>query len=245
MLSKTKSQIIEVEKDRGSLFYNQYEWSVRWNQRYISVLRDGLDEFKVEKAIANARYWEQQRWKNTYRWSNTGRQEQDAFFRSEITPGVVADIHRARELLTGHQCKLVISMDSISVYTSDTQLRDTLIDHGQKRGCVVVTHANVIYPPDTVVLQNPQYKYRTYLRSREVSDENIEILKRWLEAQAGEIVASPGMKNFFKHRKSGYYYPTNYTADYFYFDHNDERYPTMLRMVLPVAIRKTVCIIAK
>lgn len=238
-MSKT---VIVRDLNRSSKFYNKYEWAVRWNQREIQVLRHSLDSFQVEKAIANVRYWEAQRHNRS--WSkNTDT------FRSEITSGVVNDIHATRALLeTMPDAKRMLSFGSITVYVDSAELKDQLVKHGQlyiNWGAVRVQRANVIYPADTIVLINPKYKYRTYLRSREVSDENIEILKNWLAAQENQISASPGLKNFMDHRKTRYYYPTNYTADYHYFDHDDMQYVTMLRMVLPVAIRKTVPIIAK
>ena len=244
MLSKArKNKIYTIEKDRGSKFYNQYEWAVSWSQKFISVLRYGLDDFRIEKALADARYWERQRWKNG--WNHHSKNNFDDIFRSEITSTVVDNIYQTRNLLAGADTKRMISMDRITVYTSDPALRDQMVNHGLTLGSVYVSHANVIYPPDTVVLKNPRYKYRTYLRSREVSDQNIEILKNWLLAQQEEISASPGIKSFIHSRKSRWYSPNNWTADYFFFDHNDPKYVTMLRMVLPVAIRKTVPIIAK
>ena len=51
--------------------------------------------------------------------------------------------------------------------------------------------------------------------------------------------------DFFNRKDTRWYYSREWTADYHFFDHNDLRYETMLRMVLPVAIRKTVPIIAK
>ena len=244
-MSKAKiTRLITIEKNRGSLYYGQYEWGVSWRQPYAHLLRDGLDDFKIEKAIASARYWEHQRWKN--RWNmDRSKTESAPTFRSEIDRKVVTDIYATRDLLKDSTHKRVFSLDCISVYVSDPVLRDKLTDFGQTLGFVTLTHANVIYPADTIVLKNPKYKYRTYLRSRHVSDESIEVLRNWLDSQGDEISASPSVWDFIKNRKSRWYAPNNYTADYYFFDHNDERYPTMLRMVLPVAIRKTVPIIAK
>ena len=245
MSNRKVTRIFKEEQDRGSLFYKKYEWSIGWHQPEINVLRDSLDEFKVEKAIANARYWERQRHIN--RWDlSSNRKINDENFVSKITKTVVKDVHDVRSMLVAHpECKRVLSVGYITVYTSDLALKDQLVEYGQKHSFVRERHANVIYPDDTIMLKNPKYQYRTYLRSRLVTDENVEILKNWLDAQQGEIVASPGLKNFILNRKKTYYYPTNYTTDYHYFDHNDMRYPTMLRMVLPVAIRKTVPIMAK
>ena len=155
-------------------------------------------------------------------------------------------MHDVRTMLAEHpDAKRVMGVGHITVYTNNLEFKDQLVNYGQQHSFVTIRHANVVYPPDTIALNDPKYKYRTYLRSRQVSDENIETLKTWLAAQEGEIAPSPGIKYFMEHRKTGYYYPTNYTADHHYFDHNDMRYLTMLRMVLPVAIRKTVSIIAK
>ena len=105
--------------------------------------------------------------------------------------------------------------------------------------------ANVIYPDEVVMLKEPRFKYRSYLRSRRVTPEEVAILKNWVEAQQGEIQPSGALKQFMNREASRWYLPVDYTADYYYFDHNDPRYVTMLAMVLPVPIRKTVPIVAK
>lgn len=101
MLSKRKTtRIHEEEKDRSSLFYNKYEWAVAWMQKEINVIRNSLDDYQVEKCIANARYWERQRWQN--RWDLTGRKLGDDNFQSTITKAVVDDIHAVRTMLAEH-----------------------------------------------------------------------------------------------------------------------------------------------
>lgn len=243
MLSKAKQkiQIYNEVKDRGSKFYKKYQWCVGWPQSEINTLRNSLDEYKVEQAIANARYWEHQRWTRGYGYGRTTE------FRSEITAAVVNDIHRVRALLAQNpDHKRMLSVGYISVYTDDDAFKDSLIELAKTvSDRMVVRQARVIYPEDSIVLHEPKYRYRTYLRSRQITNENIDTLKNWVRAQGSELRPGPGLEYFMKTQKGGYYKAPNWTMDYHFFDHNDLRYETMLRMVLPVAIRKTVPIVAK
>ena len=244
MSKKFVPEIIHELKDRGSKFYKKYKWCVAWSQAEASTLRNSLDEFQVEKAIANARHWEHLRWDRS--WSKI----QTAGFQSQITESVVKDIHSVRSFLAQNSNhKRILSVGYISVYTDDDNFKDQLIalikslNHHCHR--ILVREARVIYPEDAVALQESKYRFRTYLRSRKITDENIETLKQWVAAQGDELRPGPGLKDFMKTQKSGWYRIPNWTADFHFFDHNDLRYETMLRMVLPVAIRKTVSIVTK
>jgi hypothetical protein len=232
-------EILYEVKDRGSKFYKKYQWCVAWNQPEVNTLRNSLDEYKTEQAIANARYWEHQRWNRSY-----GRTTE---FQSQITTSVVNDIHRVRTLLAQNSDhKRMLSVGYISVYTDDDSFKDQLLALAKTISHrMVVRQAQVIYPEDSIVLQEPKYRFRTYLRSRKITSENIDTLKNWVQAQGNELRPGPGLEYFMKTQKGGYFKIPNWTMDYHFFDHNDLRYETMLRMVLPVAIRKTVPIVAK
>jgi hypothetical protein len=140
----------------------------------------------------------------------------------------------------------MLSVGYISVYTDDDSFKDQLLALAKTISLkMVVRRARIIYPEDAIVLQEPKYRFRTYLRSRKITDKNIETLKNWVQAQGNELRPGPGLEYFMKTQQGGYFKILNWTMDYHFFDHNDLRYETMLRMVLPVAIRKTVPIVAK
>ena len=213
-----------------------------WSQYEIQTLRDGLDYYQVEKAIANARYWEHQRsrgWKS-YTKSDT--------FNSTITERVVQDIHHVREMLSPQtEHKRVFSVGRITIYTSDEPFKDQLIEYGNTHSWVVVRQARVMYPENTIALINPHHKFRTYLRSRDLDEKQIETLSNWAHAQGQELRISPALQRFLDRKPVHRFarYPTTWTADHYFFDHDDPSYVTMLHLVLPTAIRKTVSIVAK
>jgi hypothetical protein len=97
-------------------------------------------------------------------------------------------------------------------------------------------------PRDTVVIRNPEYQYRTYFREREVSDDRKATLINWLEAQKGAVRPSPATRQWLKNSKS--HWRSRYMQRYYYVEHDSLQYETMLSLVIPGHVRKTVPVIS-
>jgi hypothetical protein len=97
------------------------------------------------------------------------------------------------------------------------------------------TQAVVCRPKDTVQLKNPKHEFRSYIKRTKLTDEQKTHLVNFLTNQP-TVRISPALNIWINgsfHR----------TEDYFFIDHNEISWLTMLSLVRPDLIRKTMQII--
>jgi len=155
----------------------------------------------------------------------------------EITETTVADLHELAELLltTASEFKLVVSVNQAHVYTNDQSLIDQLSDLSsltQKD----YSRAIIGCPPNTIRLKNPRHQFRSYFKMIKLTSEQKDYLMNFLANQP-EVRISPALRGWLTA-------PFNRTQDYFFIDHNQMSWLTMLSLVRPGLIRKTQQIIA-
>jgi hypothetical protein len=231
-------QFKPVVKDR--LFYNRFEYSIGFHIDEASCLRE-LSHDQIDVMIERRRYWReiaQQRVAGTIK-SNIFGNSQIIISRrhKEITEKTVADLHELAELLltTQSEFKLVVSVNQARVYTNDQSLINQLSDLSsltQKD----YTRAVVGRPPNTIRLKNPRHQFRSYFKIIKLTSEQKEYLTNFLANQP-EVRISPALRDWLSA-------PFNRTQDYFFIDHNQMSWLTMLSLVRPGLIRKTQQIIA-
>ena len=219
---------------RGKLYFDKYQWVVNWKQTEVQVLRYGLDAASIEKSIANSRYYEHRR-SIVYNQGNV---------KSKITKQVVQNCHRLATLLSNApEYKRVFTINTAMIYGNCTEFRTNLVDFVSGISDAYVKQADVIYQRNAVVLKNPCHKYRTYLKSQRIPESSRDNLKLWLNQQSNEVKASPALTQFL--------YPAStsvrqaWTFDHFFLDHNDLSTVTMIALIWPESIRKTVSLVAK
>ena len=232
------NEIFVVKRDR--LFYDKYEWSVSWQQDEITVLRNGTDPKKIARSIADREYW------SAYRQGllSTTRLP-DRRWRTPFTTEVLDSIESVRQLLVTESCpwKTVFGYNNnIIVYTSNQSLVEAILCIAKRT--VTIKQAAVTRPRDTVELIDPTHKFRTYLRSTSVNDNSKQILANWVNAQGDAVRLSPALAHWLTNNRlrGG---PFDGTERYFFFDHDSKMYETMLLIVLPSSVRKTVELIKK
>jgi hypothetical protein len=162
---------------------------------------------------------------------------------TKFTPEVTANLHQTQAVLTesGAKFKLVVSGSYGSVYTSDLNLVNAVcqLPHATIGN---LRTANVTLPRDTVVVRNPKFQYRTYFREREVSTDCKDTLGQWLNSQQGQVRPSPAVQQWLS--SSNHAWRSKYMQRYYYVEHNSLQYETMLSLVIPGYVRKTVPIIS-
>ena len=223
-----------VAKDR--LFYDQFEYCIGFYLAEVSALRE-LDHARIDDIIERRKAWReiaQQRWIN-------GKQKHGTIMsRSwrDITAQTQADLHSLAHVLltTAMPYKLVVSVNQGYVYTTDLALINQL-DSMPELKHKTYTQARIIRPKNTIRLKNPRHEYRTYFRAIKLSAQEKQILIDFLQNQQEHTRMSPGLKNWvhdsFKR-----------TQDYFFVDHNGSSWLSMLSLVRPGIIRKTLQIVA-
>jgi hypothetical protein len=223
-----------VAKDR--LFYDQFEYCIGFYLAEISALRE-LDHARIDDVIERRKQWReiaQQRWIN-------GKQKHGTIMsRSwrDITDQTQAHLHSLANVLltTTTPYKLVVSVNQGYVYTTDLVLIEQL-DSMSELKHKTYTRARIIRPKNTIQLKNPQHEYRTYLRAIKLSAQEKRTLIDFLQNQQSHTRTSPGLKNWFHD-------PFTRTQDYFFVDHNGLSWLSMMSLVRPGIIRKTLQIVA-
>jgi hypothetical protein len=121
------------------------------------------------------------------------------------------------------------------VYTSSRSLIDQL-DNLHSLTKKDYARAVICRPKNTIQLKNPKYQYRSYFKMVKLTDEQKQYLTNFLLNQP-TVRISPALNDWMNikfHR----------TQDYFFVDHNEMSWLTMLALVHSGLIRKTMQIIA-
>ena len=152
---------------------------------------------------------------------------------NEITDQVEQDLYNFADILrnSGVDLKLVVSANSGWVYTNSveliSQLKPMRMLTGKKYSEAVVDR-----PKNTIKLQNPRHQYRSYFKITKITNQQKDMLINFLNNQQSSIRISPALLEW---TTSAFYR----TQDYFFVDHNEMSWLTMLGLVHPGLIRKT------
>ena len=206
------------------MFYDQYRWCITINLSEASCLRY-LGSAQFESAISQAKYWaENDRWTDRI-WTRTKetalRETRDVLL-AETTP-----------------FKTVVSFNTVSIYTNRRKLADRLIDLGNDGIHMrLVREAVISKPPGVIQLQESKYAYRTYFRERKYTRDQRDMLKNFLESRRDTLRVSPALNDWII-GNVGYILNLNYSRSHFFVDHDHPNEGTMLSLVMPGIVRKT------
>lgn len=222
-----------VKKDR--LFYDQFHYCLGFHLSEASCLRV-LDHAHIDDLIERRKQWReiaQQRWKNGRRSHATIMSKRW----QEITAKTSEDLHAVAKVLlaTTDKFKLVVSINQAWVYSNELTLLNQL-DQMSELNYKIYTQAQVVRPKNTIQLKNPQYQFRTYFKLTKLSYEQKDHLMDFLYNQRDHVRTSPALQRWIDQ-------PFNRMQDYFFVDHDSELWLTMLNLVTPGIIRKTMHII--
>ena len=219
------SSLYKVEPaQRSSLFYDQYRWCITINLSEASCLRY-LGSAQFESAIIQAKYWaENDRWTDRT-WTMTKE----------------TALRETRDVLLAETApfKTVVSFNTVSIYTNRRRLADRLIDLGNDGVILRLVREAVISKPAGVIqLQESKYAYRTYFRERKYTRDQREMLKNFLESRQDTLRVSPALSDWIN-GNVGYILNLNYSRSHYFVDHDHPNEGTMLSLVLPGIVRKT------
>ena len=223
----TESSLYKVEVDhRSSLYYDQYEWCITINLSEANCLRY-LAPVRFEQALRNAKYWS----------------EQNRFGEKFQTWGPTKEnaLRETRDVLLTEteQLKTVVSYNTVCIYTNHRGLADRLInlDNDAVR-LRLVRQALISRPANVVQLRESKYAYRTYFRERKYGLEQRTMLANFLNSRKGTLRPCDSLIKWLK-GGSGFGYHSNYSRAHYFVDHDHPNEGTMLSLVLPGIVRKT------
>ena len=227
-------------ESRSSLYYNAYEYAMTWQQDEIGCIRS-LDQKKMLSHIRMRMDYETSR--------NSHYQRYGEKFESKFTTRCCDNLEGMRALLATETPpkKMVFFNNYLTVYTNNLGL------HGRLMACdwiesVDIKRAEINLPPDTILLKNPQYQYRTYFRGRSLGKTQKSRLAAWVITQGDDIAASKSLQAFLDIETNPtrmHWWRNDATESYYYIEHNSLQYETMLSMICPGMVRKTLPIVKK
>lgn len=222
-----------VRKDR--LFYDRFEYCVGFNLDEVNCLRV-LDHAYIDDMIERRKQWReiaQQRWV-------AGRQKHGIIMSrrwKEITEKTSQDLHSLATVLlsTTADFKLVVTINQAYVYSNDLHLIDELADMPELT-YKTFTQAQICRPKNTIQLKNAQHAYRSYFKMVNLNAEQKDSLMFFLHNQRDLVRVSPALSRWFDQSFTR-------TQDYFFVDYSAPSWITMMALVQPGIIRKTLHII--
>lgn len=223
-----ESSLYKVEKDdRSSLYYSEYEWCVTLHISEASCLRY-LQPVRFEAAIRNAKHW-----------SEHDRFSQD--FRS-WSPAKESALRETREILLeeNDKYKSVVSFNVLSLYTNNVKLADRFVQLGNPSVRLhLVRQAVITRPAGVVQLQESKHGYRTYLRERKYDYDQRQMLLNFLKSREGTLRPCGSLLTWLGTGRHRYTINPNYSRSYYFVDHDHPNEGTMISLVLPGIVRKT------
>jgi hypothetical protein len=164
-------------------------------------------------------------------------------YHSYIDDATRENIHSMADFITGilTPYKIIIENKTMRIYTNDLNIIQAIeyISFVQRRR---YSQAVIDRPKDTICLKNPQHQYRSYFRDTRITPEEKETIRQFLIAQP-DVRVGAGLQSWLDETRATY--ASKYTRDYFFVDYDHANWPTLLALVRPGLIRKTVNIIAK
>jgi hypothetical protein len=222
-----------VKKDQ--LFYDRFEYGMGFFLHEVSCLRV-LDHAYINDMITRRRQWReiaQQRWNqgSNHLASMLSQRHKD------ITEKTVSDLHSLADALltTTAEFKLVVSMNQAYVYTNELGLFDQL-NAMPELTYKTYSQAKVSRPKNTIRLKKSQHSFRCYFKLLNLSAQQKDHLTDFLITQQSHVRLSPALQQWID-------LPFTRIQDYFFVDHDSESWLTMLSLVHPGIIRKTMHII--
>ncbi len=219
------NKILNISSDkRDRLYFDLYEYSFNFRMPEMSALRE-LDHNTIDHVL-----------------NSRAQRRMPNFGGSWRTTRIITDKHRedchamCDFLLAQQNYKITISQDWGYFYTNDL----STIRNLAQLSCVIpltLKQAQIDRPRDTLLIQNSKHEYRSYFKPGRISDQEKQSLRSFLQNQE-HVRLGPALKDFF-----GRAHTYHYINDNFFIDHDGQGILTMLGLVRPNCVRKTVKLI--
>jgi len=224
-------------ESRDRLYYDKFQYSFHFKQTEIFALRGFPEPQAMMKFIDRRKSW----MKTLINY----RHKQDDYFNVQS----IENLLTTRELLLNHprEFKMTVSGDWAIIYTDDLNLVDRVSRLPYVTFSGYIKQAKVDRPRDIVVVQKPQYRYRTFLRERKMKPEFRAQLLNWVESQnyQGQAYVRPSkvLLEWLKNKSPNW--RSDWCMRHFYIEHDDLQYETMISMIVPGFVRKTMNVISR
>lgn len=222
----TSHRFRPVAKDRW--YYDRWQYVMSFYVPEVNALRE-LDHDVIDHVIRARQRWRElsQHRRNRSNILITGHGRQII---NELT---IRNLHALADVLihSQYEFKSVVSINTMWVYSNDTELFDELMALDfvliPSFSQAVITRAR-----NTIQLRNPKHSQRSYLRMVKMSAEQKAQLSRFLRNSQTYVRLSPALTSWLDNKFMR-------LQDYFFVDHSGDQWLTLLNLVHPGLIRKT------
>ena len=218
------------------LFYGLYQYSASFQLQECWVFRYTLEHDQIDERLTRQQEWRE---KMRQRWPS----DQMNRYHSMIDDITRANTHVMADFITAIKdpYKIIIENKVMRIYTNDLALINQIdqLTYVQKKR---YAQAVVNRPKDTIRLKKSKHQLRSYFKETRISPEDKQAIAQFLTGQK-DVRVGAGLQAWLDEKRS--IYITKWTRDYFFVDYTNPSWLTMLNLVRPGLIRKTVAIIAK
>jgi hypothetical protein len=218
-----------VASDR--LFYDHWQYCIKFRLEEVNCLRYSLEAEDIDALLTRREVWRdrvRQRWPQ----NNFVRPHEPITDTTREILYAFADFLK----LSTVPYKMVISVNQCWIYSNDTIFLER-IERLPFVNSAKFTESKIVRPRNTVAVKHPHHRYRSYFRATKLTTGEKDRILSFLQGQ-DEVRISPALLEWIAS-------PFNRTQDYFFVDYDSETWLTMLALVRPGLIRKTVQIVAK
>ena len=207
---------------RDRLFYDHYEYGI-----CISLEEAGCLRAKTSQALLK-----EIQHRNLVRSRYGGRGEINTQ-QIENLLAMHGELEPVRDRI-----KMVVSYGIMYIYSNEIPVLQKLADLPYVNFCSAV-QAVVDRPRDVVVIFNPRFKYRSYFKEKVLEEHERDRLLNFLESRKDIFRITKTLKNTLSR------YKIHWLPRHLFVEHNDPKDITMLSLVMPGIIRKTLTVQAK
>ena len=240
-----KPEITTVIKTQ--LYYDRYAYCVHWSQTGIRNIGHDLDQAQLHRTF---RDWDHEpEWQSN--WYNRNGDLKKPQVRKDLE---TVQSYLARQREQGLDFKLVFGWNCVYVYTNDVTVSD-VFRHIKSGVRLRITQVQVQGSPDIISLVKPRHSFRSYFRRKEFSEQEQDVLLRWVQNQQDQVHMSPALRQWLESplmAKTPFGAPSiwirprsRWSSTHFYIEHDNSVYLTMLQMIKPGIIRRTLPVVKK
>lgn len=227
----SNSNLAVRTQQRAEFYYGHYRWCLRGYLPEMHCLRE-LSHSRIDTIMAARREWGrkiQLRQPGSWYWSQL-----------DITQDDVANLHAMCDFLLedDRERKLVISGSWFYIYSNDQSLLETMAAlPWLPQDRLQLTEIELYGQPNTVTRKHVRHRMRSYFRSMILDDRRRTTLGTILKRQP-DVRLSPSLQHWVDHPR------WSRTLDYHFIDHDDSGIITLLSLIEPRLIRRTLPIVA-
>lgn len=208
---------------RDRLFYDKYEYGI-----CVSIVEGGILRAKTLKELNSAINYRNQA--RAQYWGTKSSID------GKVKDNLLAVWHELDAVRDS--IKIVASYNILYIYSNDTSVLEHLANLQEVKYNIAV-QAIVNKPRDVILKTNPKFKFRSYFKDRSLTEIERDRLLEFIKSREDSF----GVTTYFKDSLSRYTY--HWLQRHQFVEHNDPKDITMLSLVVPGLIRKTLRIQAK